>query len=1537
MVPRPMKSSTNPSHFAIPKVQSRNGYHEVRLPRYFRDEAWANGMGSVQAAIENIAVLKDISTTKVVFDFDKCRWIDPLPLMSVLLEIANARSLNIPVAIHLPQTDHGPALSEVGPYQVSPNRLLWFLNQEGFFDCLDTLNDGEALEYPRGSNRDVYRHLHVAPSYEDARCVPMTLFAVPEDQTQAEFAQEAVEHLLVGVDSRLDVKVAPDTRERLIYKLRVALQEALHNAQEHAYEGATSPRLLAMYVRYRIGALGLDTNGRQVFEAHAKEEGNHCPGLGTDWLATRKGCLEVFVLDRGIGMVRRFEMSDIPLTQKYKFNQVMKATFLEGRSSKPERQTLYGGLHLLHNLLADTGDFIRGLEDGTWFATAAPIIRQERQTHILTANRARLQGLAMHFRLGWKAETDYGNKWAGFEKGESSEIWSELSLPEEVCASSFHWFNSQIVIDERFGDFTAHGAPGNWILWLVRPHRMKWDILSFIERQVAPLAQENTVLVIADIPSYEAETYAAALAGIRLNLEVKWPKLFPRIILCTNRWRFAAVDYESNDRRHGYTALHEDFTRLRVNLPVIFPKPKNFRIAIVRWLKWHDSRLFWEEVSQRESMFIPEHVTWGANSAGEAYTIAGYIDFPQTTRNSLCAAVYRAALARILEVLPPNGIHMHPLDQLTMTVLREIHSSEIYEAAKSRASARLALGSVLVSGTTLDAAVSHYLNLHFFVHISSPLRGSNPSLLYWMPTCNVKDGPSTLARIGKTATIAIEGWKSFEVPRFDAERHCIGGRDPTKTYQDWQSTGPVIVKAGHWTYQGHHDFLTVNIAGAVEAAFLEKNSLARFLVRRILPFLGLTDIHVDRNWRRLWESFSSSGSVAFSESRRHGILVYRSHPSSESIVRRLLEILTPEGRNLAIQRIFPLLPIRTRWGGSTLLIPPLVRENIRAAIHFEKPPRPVLVFDDAAISGRTLNDLRTALSTIGAVDISTLVIANRLRQPADGEGSGRLDYYWRLDVPVMGQEGNCPLCHARDLAEGFSSALASKRAKREVSDWTSQWIEMSPLDNWSSGLRPLPLGNPERDKNYCYRQGSGPSGSVGKYLTQVDVVRSTGLTIHVSELHAMTGRDDYALKKIEEHAEPEVRIELAASQLLLFGNEFDVDVRIALVQILVRELARLRGGSTHAQLAALVAMGGLGLLDFDAKKQAARIVSDTNWTTRNNYATRILLSYMAWLNLINPDTDAYKIGTRLLSTAPLSIASKLRALFLETLSPLGNPHSEAIPLLIDAMSQPSTIQSELVQDALDSLDRLKELIEGLEMALVRKDARREYVATIKEWEKASRVARRVLERQQTSSSPSHRRSIRAVLNIYLDTVRAVASAYFYRIHSAADYYKERGFEARALADLNARISWKRASDGKKLEDGMPVRDHDRVVRISATGDLNFDSNAAEVWIAWHQGIPGIVLDLVRNAVYSTASIPDPWDPGNADNADMWIRCDYGERFVTLTLANACSIAPLSLFQKLQTHRWAAISEIGGSVDIIEVDNHVPGVRVHIPYAAYLKS
>ena len=1090
---------------------------KIIFPEIFRDEFWANEIGKIQNKIrKHISEENGVLIDQVIFDFSYCRWVDPFPLLSVLFEILAVRKQGIKVLLNLPKSDAGQKNICKEPYHKSPNRFLFFLANEGFLNTLESLGDkGITFINKPKSGWELYKTLNVQPSYINANCIPMKFFFVPNNEKGNDsFAKKAVETLLEGIDSNLYSKLSTNSRVRLIYKIRVALQEFLHNAQEHAYEKNSEERLFAIYVRFRTGGIGLDTTGMTIFKSCINEEKKHCPMLHKAWLENRSGCIEIFALDYGMGMVKSFEKAGINLKWKYKFSQVMYEAFSKGKSTKTKRNTPFGGLHLLHNLLSDTGDYIRAFENGVWFGSTVPIDRPTKSTQALTKTSVKMKGLAIHLQLGWKEETDLGDKWASFNKIEKELLWNELNYDELECRPSFDWFSSQTIFDERFGNFENSRGQGDWVLWFVHPHRMKWDILSHLEKKIIPAIPKKAKLIIADIPSYEAETYAAAIGN--LKIAATWPSKLSHIILVTDRYRFAFCAYKSYSGLHGFSPLYEDFEKISFNI-LIKPKPKNFRLAIIRWIKWYDSQRIWFEVNQNDLSFIPQKIFWGEDEDGDKREISGYLDFSQTTHNQMCLSLYQKALSRILGVLYPINIKIHSLDRLSMPILREIELNWLYESKDNFGDVELALGSVLVTGSTLESSSSLEYDLHFFIHRDSPLKNKKPSIFFWLPMKKILINPPQLERIGKSSSIAPEGWKSYEVPRYDVYGNCIGDRNPENTYQDWQSLSPVIVKSGHWSYEGHHDFLTINIVSAVESSFLEVNELALFLVNNILKFIGINIRHIIDEWREPLKSIFDTKNRS-KNSERNGIMVYRSHPSTDSIINLLLKILNPEGKQLALSKIFPVLPVRMRWGGSTFLIPPLVRNEIEEALKNNDGERDVLLFDDASITGRTMQDLRAALSSIGAEKINMVVIANRLRQPYDGRGKERLSYFWRLDLPIMGHEGNCPLCHAVQLVDSFSSLLASSKYVNNLKIWTISWLKTSPINSWNEGLYPLPLRKPELGTKYCYRKSLKKSDG-DNHFANLDLIRSTGIVIHISELHAMTGRDDYCLKKIKEHIE----------------------------------------------------------------------------------------------------------------------------------------------------------------------------------------------------------------------------------------------------------------------------------------------------------------------------------------------------------------------------------------------------------------------------------
>jgi hypothetical protein len=1529
----------------------------LKIPEIYRDREWADNNGIIiQTEMGKLIAFRgaDNEHPQFIVDFRECRWIDPLPCMSLLMEISYALHRNAKIKILLPKKNKNSRKQSIKAnkdaldhYPQTAEKLLLFLKQEGFLESLDKEGMSGRVEYDRRSMRQLDPS-KIIPSYRKATCIKMQVLPIDTSITSVKFAYENTKRLLEAVGTKLGDKATPHQRDLLLHKLRTVIQESLQNAHEHAYEISDDYRKVAVYVRYREGGLKQDGEDKASFVSHVGQEREFCPKLDPDWIENGPGCLEVFILDRGIGMVRSYLNAEREITGEKKFATIMRKTYLEGDSTKSpqQRDTAYGGLHLVHNLLVASGDYVRGLDDRTWFGTGVPIQddRPNKSAHEPTKNDARMIGLAMHYRLSWKTENDTGKHWASFMQGEASELWTELCRSETDCRSSFDWYERQLVIDDRHGHAQeAQECNPDWLLWLVDPHRMKWDILKRVE-ELSRRVKDGSVLVIADIPSHEAPVYVAAFENLgHTTRPHSWTRKFKYIFLATDRWRFSALKFTSESGSHGYSLLETNEIKEWKDLipKEMQPKPKNFRLMLVRWIKWHDSKEFWREIESRKSLFIAENVNW----SDEIQTIEGYLDFDRALRNFRCMQLMRISLVRVLGVMPTSEAQMHPVDQLVGPVISEVSINDIYEPATDKQALQLLVGSVLVSGATLGTTGERKIHLHFFVHKNCPRRGKESALLFWHPRTPVSDKESKFKRIGRTAIIARGGWKSLELPRFNANDVCIGHRTPGQTYQDLQIENPVIYKAGHWRYEGHHDFLTVNIAQAVETAFLDMDYLARFLLIEILPFIGVPSSKIKQS---VFSRLSAEERNSYeSRMRHHGLLVYRSHPCTEFIMRRLLETLAPKGMDDALTKIFPVPPIRTRSGGSALLVPPLVRDEIRRAIdqirHADQvvPENTgrsipsILIFDDAAITGRTMHDMRAALTTFGAVETDSLVIVNRMRQPADGNSAEFVKYYWRLDVPTMGREGNCPLCHAINFALTLKGSISQDKEIQTLNRWIRDWESVPSLDNWPRGLSPVRLSNPEIEVNFCHRY------ETGKYLDKIDILHSTGVSTHASEIHTMTSRDDFFIKKIEKHQEPSVRIELAASQLLLFGGEYANDTRIALIRILMCELTRLQKEHSHAFLAGLVSLYGISLFNNVERESIAAMVESVSWSSADNESSRVLLAHLVKEKIIGEQSKYYEIGKRLLKTDQYSLSERFRNIFREIRSIQGNAHSEAIPSLINKMGISAQVSMADLMSAADSVAYLDGLISGIPEAYVVK-GRREYAHAR---ERLSQIGKILIETIDSSHSNQSNDPIDQLLSRiqtyakdYLECIKDLMSCFFFQINDSHDYSHGQNFET-VIREVHRRINWEEAANRKKKSDQKTDIVNEERTILFAPGMIDFDTRTSEVWIPWNHYIQRAISDLIKNAVYADRASPNLFGSRtDTEGAHMWIKVDLQNEEVKISLKNTIERADIGYAKGRIAYRqdWRFIDEVGGSVQPSVDESGIFCVEVTIPYAAHMR-
>ncbi len=1543
---------------------------KLRLQKIIRDDVWSELIGTLQFDLE--ALTASQIQKSVCFDFTNCRWIDPIPALSLLIEMTYARNMGIEVSAKFSAGIEENESEETGKeqsvsnsnqiknsieiYPDDPNKLLRFLAKEGYFQALiDTgikiFDENESIDV---STIQGYCELNVESAYEDPSFVNFHFFNVPqldEEETSSGFAAKTVEELLSDVERFLRTRCSPSERHHLLYVIRATLQEFFHNTQEHAYpHSAFKP--VGIYVRYRKGGARLSTSSeRELYTACVNQENSRCQGTSPDWMHSKQGCLEVFFIDRGIGILQSLKDN---LGFKGSFVDALKTTFIDGKSSKEVRKTEYGGLHLLHNLLSRNNDYVRAIEGNAWYGSPVPL---ERVPHRPDPVETELNfiGLAYHLRLSWKAHTDESEAWLRFS-GQGNESISLLSsLPDEL---ENPLIDKSLVVDDRFGLKASNNIKTDdyeFILWLPKRNLMKWDVLKGLER-ISKYITHNGRLIIADIASFEAAVYEAAISSSRFDLREKWPRKYKWITLATNRWSFAHAKYVS-DIRHGFSPLKgseipKGFCSGISRISAKNLQETTFRRWVVDWVKLHDSNCFWSHVNKENRLFLAEKVTWEEDENHiETKHINGYLDFPAVVHDRFCAQLLRNALARVIGFFPRYGLGFRPIDSLTAPVIHEVHAYESFNALLDENINRktLTVGSVLVSGQTLNSMEHDQNVIHFFVHGDSSNKANLASLFYWNPVQEIQPIPmkTRQKRIGKTSAIAPEGWKSIEIPRcFDEKK---GPANPVRTYLDWQSSSPIIVKPGHWHYEGHHDFITVNIPDAVDDAFARNNELAQFLVKFVLSPLGVT------------ASSLINDKLSISDNNKDfepNILVYRSHPSIERILEKVLQAVTEDTRAKITKWIFPILPLRMKMGGSTLLLPPNTKEAIQKALLTRKK---VTIFDDAAISGRTIQDLMTSLRAIGATEVNMTIIVNRLRLPAEMEN--RINYYWRLDVPTMGREGSCPLCQAINTGRSFTSSLVKgSKAYETLQEWINIWATASPLNSWHSGLEPLPLRNQEDTKKFCW------SPSKQRYqIENLPIKRSTGLMIHSSELHAMTAIDTYGNDAINSHADPAIKVGLAASQLLLFGDEFDHELTSEIIiNGLVQPLAELPSDSPYSPLALLILMHELSNASSEIKGSVLEEINKLEGSFRYTQHRQLFVAFLVHLGVIPWTDTSFFAGTRLLSTRHRNIADKLRSLYRETISKTGDHHSEAISRLIQALDSYQKndgkvmLTNDQIWGTMNSIASLESLLNeiGHDLARPKKNYQENRESLVNALSKAKdklpkvikgameniRKGLELMNRNKHDENAelaieSGKKTIKtriALLEDVLNKLRIMLQYYFESIKpehaNSFSQYIERELNKVVFTD-----------EYKKYKE----KDFNPCIKLSSASRSQFDfGKAKEISVVMIRPITNILRDLMLNCIDRHVESHDPWSTNSSSLADAWLRINFQPAHVEISMANAHSPQECSLeiFKKVQRNaesksRWSILDELGGSIKLTDElnDPNVFSVTITLPYAPYLKS
>lgn len=1050
--------------------------------------------------------------------------------------------------------------------------------------------------------------LPVSLAFERSTCVAGTILKLDVKNIQGTFKKidKWVEQQLHQNISQVVYEEVPSWAQGdLQYRLIILLRETLHNIAEHAYRDKKNG-FAAVYVRYREGALGEDSTTWGRLEQFAKREANQqkTPLLQTKKLDsfsnTRSGFFEVFVLDSGQGLINSLNKASTEDKQN-NLHQAMLDIFIRNNTSKGEnRPTEHGGLYLLRKLLSPHQDYFRVRDEDTWWGTPVHLFNGNTISNHITVQaygkkfgNKEITGLAWTVRLSWLEAQDHSGQeqlWRGVENKSIDEQAQIRKLFKDINNKSLSP-KGVVIRDSRFFSFQSdiysndeYDVDTSEFLFLPRPLLMKNVIQDEINRFLNKFKKCKVAnLVIGDVPSEEAITYLAAI--VRANKFIHSPfTQIERIIIITRELRVCVLTRTPKDnlfeinKSEGNSFFVENKSDTLVYSNII-----NY----LREIRRHDSHRISEIVTKSSSSanadFIKEEVEWS-----DGLILDGYLDFPQSLTHPLCREIYLLSLKRLTGA-SINGCRLESLDSLVDSLVTRFNA-QIHPRPSKKESDNsetvIQIGSIKVTGYTEES--EHQENkrvFHFFQHPTGNAKGA--FLLPWISSLDdiikIEDISRPYIRVGKTPVIARGGWKSYEIPRFDQGDRCIYEKTPRDSYRAWQDPSRSPMKLGHWVYGGHHEIFTVNLLLAFNSE-LEHigsgNSLAKYIYANFFRVFGIKEKDLNSPNKSLIKSVQEAQFKHLLPKilgEQKPLLVYPSHPVTDHIVNEFLCLLEDEALSKIRNNLIAILPVRRHRSGSGLQVSGITLERLNKAIDPENE-RPVVYFDDGVISGRTFIEIKTLLRGMGYGDIYSVVLLDRQRLPSVHHlKNDKHVGYWRLDAPSMGSKAHCPLCHAIDKIIAIEDTIVSEVHKRRIKEWCDTWKELDPSTQWGSqGLRPIPLNLKKPNRRFCLRYNSETKEyqGIGEEKDQeILLTNSAGLIAWVTEIHTITSRDDFSIRLIEKESENlsgEVRIQLLASQLLLFSAEFNTKQAEVLALALIEELWNLSGHDRHSALASLV-------------------------------------------------------------------------------------------------------------------------------------------------------------------------------------------------------------------------------------------------------------------------------------------------------------------------------------------------------------------------------
>lgn len=894
-------------------LKEENGIVTIKYPPKYRNGAWGNGFGLVQEYFRNIS--SKISV--IVIDLSEITWIDPLPILSLLLSIAEIRKnenfFELKIRMIIPKENANLGKSK---------KVLAFLSLEGFIDQFQKLNvdiieysleNIENLSYQENGRfeeikdyKKIYSSLAGELKYTNCSIIGATIEDLVVINYKYGSIDKWIKELVNQIKYVLKNKIESYKSEEVLYQLQSLLSETISNVYEHAYNDKEY-KYVGFYVRFRKGILntGIGKQERDSLYKASNEENDECPKLNKYFIDNIFSFLEIFVIDAGCGLsYNYFPEKSI----KYPFRKAWEMAIIDGTRGiiSTKKSTQFGGLYSICRKLGH--NYVCSRDCNEWIGHSLPLRARVIPSEITSAKKD-LTGFSIIFRLTWDVATDNVESWEklilDYDKtdGDIKEniYYNILCDEEDIGKKYFNKTYSELIknnyfniIDERFNTLKDIKGTINKItplktqycIYLPDRGLTKNEIFNFIDSYYSHVQCDSRTLIILDILVHQAHYFQLALENATFKSD--FINNYDRIILVTQRLSVLILQKKGKffvcDKEAGIKYIK--------NIENEFLPEKSLK-NLVAWQKTHDSLLFWMNVEQKSEtcdfFYINGPIKWYSNE--KEITMIGYLNFAQILADTSSRAILENSLARTFCFSESGGCRYRNIDILTEQLCSKMNSLFYNELPSKEKSFRsILVGSILASGSSLENAKGQteynesIIPIHFFKHQGinrnncDQTETYDPHLLLWPTEWLENHFIKTnidYRRVGRSHVIAPFGWKYYPIPRFkiwsnsrsiylndssnieedeNVEFRSAYECSPAESYENWQVTGKQILEIGHYSYENKHDLLKIDYLLAVSDSFNEGGHLAQFLLSEFLVALGTDTRSIENDIQHLYKN-----------------------------------------------------------------------------------------------------------------------------------------------------------------------------------------------------------------------------------------------------------------------------------------------------------------------------------------------------------------------------------------------------------------------------------------------------------------------------------------------------------------------------------------------------------------------------------------------------------------------------------------------------------------------------------------------------------